>query len=121
MLLTMMKSKIHRIRVTHTRLTYDGSCAIDVDILEYANIRENEQIHIYNVNTGARFITYAIPDERGSGNVSINGAAARLAQVDDVLIICAYGQYDTGMSGLMTPCIAYMDENNRMLEYVTAA
>ena len=77
---TLLKSKIHRATVTHCELHYEGSCAIDENLLEAANIVENEQIHIWNINNGERFITYAIKGERGSGMISINGSAARRAQ-----------------------------------------
>ena len=85
----LLKSKIHRVRVTHCELHYEGSCAIDEDLLEASDIRENEQVHIWNVNNGERLITYAIRAERGSGIVSLNGSAARRASVGDLIIIAA--------------------------------
>jgi aspartate 1-decarboxylase len=87
---TMLKAKLHRARVTHSELEYEGSCAIDGLLLESTGIREYEQIQIYNVNNGERFTTYAIRAQDGSGIVSVNGAAARLAAPGDILIICAY-------------------------------
>ena len=84
---TMLKAKLHRVTVTHSELGYEGSCAIDEDLLDAADIREYQQIDIYNVNNGDRFTTYAIRGQRGSGMISVNGAAARKAQVGDILII----------------------------------
>jgi aspartate 1-decarboxylase len=110
----MLKAKLHRVRVTHSELEYEGSCAIDGELLDEAGIREYEQIHIYNVNNGGRFTTYAIRAENGSGVISVNGAAARLAAAGDILIICAY----TGLSQheLLNyqPMLVYVDEQNRI-------
>ncbi len=78
---TLLKSKIHRVAVTHCELHYEGSCAIDENLLEAANIAENEQIHIWNINNGERFITYAIKGQRGSGMISVNGSAAHKPQL----------------------------------------
>jgi len=86
----MLKTKLHRARVTHAELEYEGSCAIDGHLLDASGIREYEQIHIYNINNGERFTTYAIRAEEGSGIISINGAAARKASVNDLVIVCAY-------------------------------
>ena len=91
---TMLKSKIHRVTVTHSELNYEGSCAIDENLLEAADILEYQQIDIYNVNNGERFTTYAIRAERGSGIISVNGAAARKAAPGDILIIASYSNYD---------------------------
>lgn len=87
----MLRAKLHRVTVTECVLNYEGSCAIDQDLLDAVDIRVNEKIDIYNVNNGARFSTYAISGVRGSGEISLNGAAARLAQCGDLLIICTYG------------------------------
>ncbi len=87
---TMLKAKLHRATVTHAELDYEGSCAIDSNLLDLAGIREYEQIHIYNINNGERFVTYAIRAEAGSGVISVNGAAAHKANPDDLIIICAY-------------------------------
>lgn len=92
MILTMMKGKIHRVRVTAVEPDYEGSCAIDSQWLSDAGILKGEQIHIYNVNTGERFITYAIPSKPHSGVVSVNGAAARKVLLGVTLIIVAYAQ-----------------------------
>ena len=86
----MLKSKLHRASVTATEIDYEGSIAIDEDLLELVDIRPYEQVHIYNINTGSRFITYVITAERGSGTFSINGAAARLAQINDRIIAVSY-------------------------------
>ncbi len=90
MLIQKLKSKLHRVTVTDTNLEYEGSCAIDSDLLEAAGIEEYEMIHIYNVNTGERFTTYAIRADAGSGIISVRGAAARKACTGDILIICTY-------------------------------
>ncbi|GAB6048929.1 aspartate 1-decarboxylase [Methyloparacoccus murrellii] len=115
MLTTMLKAKLHRARVTHAELEYEGSCAIDAGLLERSGIREYEQIHIYNVNTGARFVTYAIRAQEGSGVISVNGAAARLAAPGDVLIICAYVGLDQAELTNFQPTLIYLDAGNQIL------
>ena len=112
---TLLKAKLHRARVTHSELEYEGSCAIDGDLLDKAGIREYEQIHIYNVNNGARFITYAIRAEEGSGVVSINGAAARHAAVNDIVIICAYVILDESELSGFQPTLIYVDAQNKIV------
>jgi len=112
---TLLKAKLHRARVTHSELEYEGSCAIDGDLLDKAGIREYEQIHIYNVNNGARFITYAIRAEKGSGVVSINGAAARHAAVNDIVIICAYAILDQSELFGYQPNLIYVDAQNKIV------
>ena len=112
---TLLKAKLHRARVTHSELEYEGSCAIDGDLLDKAGIREYEQIHIYNVNNGARFITYAIRAEEGSGIVSINGAAARHAAVNDIVIICAYVILDQSEFLGYQPTLIYVDSQNKIV------
>ncbi|PZN76785.1 MAG: aspartate 1-decarboxylase [Candidatus Methylumidiphilus alinenensis] len=112
---TLLKAKLHRARVTHSELEYEGSCAIDGDLLDKAGIREYEQIHIYNVNNGARFITYAIRAEEGSGIVSINGAAARHAAVNDIVIICAYAILDQSELSGYQPTLIYVDSQNKIV------
>ena len=94
MLLTLMKSKIHRARVTQCDMHYEGSISIDRDWLDEVGILPNEQVDVLNINTGARFTTYAIEAPRGSKTIGINGAAARLAQPDDLVIIISYIQMD---------------------------
>ena len=112
---TLLKAKLHRARVTHSELEYEGSCAIDGDLLDKAGIREYEQIHIYNVNNGARFITYARRAEEGSGIVSINGAAARHAAVNDIVIICAYAILDQSELSGYQPTLIYVDSQNKIV------
>lgn len=108
----MLKAKLHRATVTHSELEYEGSCAIDDDLLIASSIREYEQIHIYNVNTGSRFVTYAIKAEAGSGIISVNGAAARLASPGDILIICAYVQVPEALLSDFKPKLIYLDSKN---------
>ncbi len=110
----MLKAKLHQARVTHSELMYEGSCAIDSDLLDLAGIREYEQIHIYNVNNGERFITYAIRAESGSGVISVNGAAARLASPGDMVIICAYVSLPQEALESFQPNLIYLDDQNRV-------
>ncbi|MEZ5614122.1 MAG: aspartate 1-decarboxylase [Rhodocyclaceae bacterium] len=112
---TMLKSKLHRVTVTHSELHYEGSCAIDQDLLDAADIREYQQIDIYNVNNGERFTTYAISAERGSGIISVNGAAARKAAPGDLLIIATYAAYDEEELAKFEPDLIYVDSRNRMM------
>ena len=114
MLNTMLKAKLHRARVTHSELEYEGSCAIDGQLLDKSGIHEYEQIHIYNVNTGARLVTYAIRAQDESGIVSVNGAAARLAAPGDILIICAYATVDKCEVQGFKPTLIYLDERNQI-------
>ncbi len=114
MQLNMLKAKIHRATVTHSELHYEGSCAIDGDLLEVSGIREYEQIHIYNVNNGERFSTYAIRAEEGSGIISITGAAAHRAQPGDIVIICAYGGYSEAEVAQHKPQLVYVDRQNKL-------
>jgi aspartate 1-decarboxylase len=111
---TMLKSKIHRATVTHAELEYEGSCAIDEDLLDAADIREYQQIDIYNVTNGERFSTYAIRAERASGVISVNGAAARRAQVGDTLIIAPYAVYNELEVQRHQPDLVYVDGRNRI-------
>ena len=114
MLTTMLKCKIHRARVTHSELEYEGSCAIDGHLLETAGIREYEQIEIYNVTNGERFTTYAIRAEDHSGIISVNGAAAHKANPDDVVIICAYVGLNAQELATFKPKLVYVDQDNRI-------
>ena len=111
----MLKSKLHRVTVTHSELHYEGSCALDQDLLDVADIREYQQIDIYNVNNGERFTTYAISAERGSGIISVNGAAARKASPGDLLIIATYAMYDEAELAKFEPDLVYVDSRNRMM------
>jgi aspartate 1-decarboxylase len=110
----MLKSKIHRATVTHAELNYEGSCAIDEDLLDAADIREYQQIDIYNIHNGERFSTYAIRAERGSGVISLNGAAARKAQIGDLLIIASYAMLNVLELMKFEPDLVYVDERNRI-------
>lgn len=109
----MLRGKIHRATVTQCDLHYEGSCGIDEDLLELADICEFERIDIYNVNNGERFSTYAIKGRRGSGEISLNGAAARRAQLGDLLIICAFGAMDAALAASHQPRIVLVDSGNR--------
>jgi aspartate 1-decarboxylase len=111
---TMLKSKLHRVHVTHSELHYEGSCAIDENLLEAANISEYEQIHLYNVTNGERFSTYAILAERGSGIISVNGAAAHKAAPGDIMIIASYANYNELELQKFSPQLVYVDNNNRI-------
>lgn len=113
---TMLKAKLHRVHVTHSELHYEGSCAIDDDLLDAADIREYQQIEIYNVNNGERFTTYAIRAQRGSGIISVNGAAARKASPGDVLIIATYALYHEAELQDFHPQLVYVDEGNRIVD-----
>ena len=110
---TLLKSKIHRVKVTQCELHYEGSCAIDQDLLDAANIAENEQIHIWNIDNGERFVTYAIKGERGSGMISINGSAARRANVGDLVIIASFAQVHEDQVTGHNPLLVFVDEHNR--------
>lgn len=110
----MLKSKLHRVHVTHSELHYEGSCAIDEILLAAANICEYEQIHIYNVTNGERFSTYAIQGERNSGIISVNGAAAHKAVPGDILIIASYANYHEIELEKFSPQLVYVDEKNRI-------
>ncbi len=110
----MLKSKLHRVHVTHSELHYEGSCAIDEELLEAANIREYEQISIYNVTNGQRFTTYAIRAERHSGIISVNGAAAHKAHPQDIIIIASFANYDEAELATYSPQLVYVDSHNRI-------
>jgi len=112
----MLKSKLHRVRVTHSELDYEGSCAIDEALLEAADIREYQQIDIYNINNGERFSTYAIRAERHSGMISVNGAAARKASPGDLLIIASYAAYNEIELEKLKPQLVYVDSKNTILD-----
>jgi aspartate 1-decarboxylase len=110
----MLKSKLHRVTATHADLQYEGSCAIDEDLLEAANIKEYEQIDIWNVNNGERFTTYAIRAERGSGVISVNGSAARRAAPGDIMIIATFAIYNEIELAKHEPSLIYVDSQNRI-------
>ncbi|MEQ1674297.1 MAG: aspartate 1-decarboxylase [Candidatus Nitrotoga sp.] len=112
----MLKSKLHRVHVTHSELHYEGSCAIDENLLDAADIREYQQIDIYNVTNGERFTTYAIRAQRDSGIISVNGAAAHKANPSDILIIASYAMYSELELQIFHPQLVYVDEHNCILE-----
>ena len=111
---TMLKGKLHMACVTQAELWYDGSCAIDNDLVELAGLREFEKIEIYNVTNGERFATYVILAEAGSGTISMNGAAARKVQMGDRVIIAAYGEFDESELADFKPKLVYLTEENRV-------
>jgi len=111
----MLKAKLHRVHATHSELHYEGSCAIDDDLLDAADIKEYQQIDIYNVTNGERFTTYAIRAQRGSGVISVNGAAAHKANPGDILIIATYAMYSELELQKFQPKLVYVDEHNRII------
>ncbi len=111
----MLKAKLHKACVTHAELDYEGSCAIDGNLLDTACIREFEQIQIYDITNGERFTTYAIRAQPGSGIISVNGAAAHKATVGDRVIICAYGSYTEAELLNHKPRLVYLDKTNMVL------
>jgi len=112
MLRTMLQAKLHRVKVTQADLDYEGSCGIDEALLDAAGLREFQHIDLYNVNNGERFSTYIIKAPRGSGAISLNGAAARKAMVGDLLIICAYTGYTDAELERYEPIVVLVDEHN---------
>jgi aspartate 1-decarboxylase len=114
----MLQAKLHRARVTQACLDYEGSCGIDEDLLDASGILPNQYIEIYNVSNGERFCTYAIKGRRGSGEISLNGAAARKAAIGDVMIICAYSTYSEAELATYEPVVVLIDEQNRAREVI---
>jgi len=112
--LTAFKSKLHRVRVTEADLNYEGSVTIDSDLMDAAQILPWEQVNVLNVNNGERFDTYAIRGPRGSGVICLNGPAARLAHVGDLVIILTYAQMEREELLRHTPIVVHVDENNRI-------
>ena len=112
MQITLLKGKLHMARVTQAELWYDGSCAIDANLVKLAGLREFEQIEIYNVDNGERFSTYVILAEAGSGVISMNGAAARRVQVGDRVIIAAYGHFTEVEADKFKPRLVYLNQDN---------
>ncbi|SDI64514.1 L-aspartate 1-decarboxylase [Ferrimonas sediminum] len=108
----MLKGKLHQARVTHAELEYEGSCAIDQDLLDAAGILEYEKIEIYNIDNGERFSTYAISGERGSKIISVNGAAAHKAKPQDRVIICAYVVMEDEEAKAHKPQLVYLNQDN---------
>ena len=115
MLRTMLKSKIHRATVTASDLHYVGSITVDPELLEAADILEHEQVAVVDVDNGARFETYTIAGERGSGEIKVNGAAARLVHHGDTIIVISYAQYDTVDLERYEPTVVHVDRDNRIV------
>lgn len=113
MLVTMMKGKIHRACVTGADLHYDGSISIDRALIAAAGLLVHERVDVYNINTGARFSTYVIEAPEGSGEIGLNGAAARLAMPGDRIIIVAYAQMEEARARAFTPRVVVVDESNQ--------
>jgi aspartate 1-decarboxylase len=117
----MMKSKIHRATVTAADLDYEGSIALDPVLLEGADILPGEQVHVYDVDNGARLVTYAIEGRPGSGDVMINGAAARLVHAGDTVLIVSYAEYEEAEARTHSPIVVHVDGRNRLRPVVREA
>lgn len=115
MFVNVLKSKLHRVKVTQAELNYVGSITIDEDLMDAAGLLENEQVHIVNNNNGERLITYVIRGERGSGIICLNGAAARRAQVGDIVIIISYAMMTPDEARAHQPTVVFPDDNNRLV------
>lgn len=116
MMIEVMKSKIHRARVTQAELNYVGSITIDEDLMDEADIIANEKVQIVNNNNGARLETYVIPGARGTGTICLNGAAARLVQVGDIVIIISYAHMTREEAKANQPKLVFPDDNNRLIK-----
>ena len=112
----MLKSKIHRATITGSDLNYVGSITIDPDLLEAADILEHEQVHVLDVDNGARFETYTIAGERGSGVIQVNGAAARLVHAGDTIIVVSYAEYDEKDLETYEPVVVHVDRGNGIIQ-----
>ncbi|MBN1108936.1 MAG: aspartate 1-decarboxylase [Bacteroidales bacterium] len=115
MLVEVLKSKIHRVTVTEANLNYIGSITIDEDLMDASNIIENEKVLVVNINNGERFETYVIKGERGSGTIGLNGAAARLVQIGDILLIMAYALLEIEEAKKFKPSIIFPDTRTNKL------
>ncbi len=115
MLIEVMKSKIHRVKITQAELHYVGSITVDEDLMDAADIVENEKVQVVNVNNGERLETYVITGERGTGEVCLNGPAARLAQVGDVVILVSYGLIKKEEGRMHQPIVIFPDDNNKLV------
>ncbi len=111
---SMLKSKVHRLTVTGAELHYEGSLSLDEELMSLANLLPFERIEVYNINNGARFSTYVIPAPAGSGEVRLNGAAARLGEKGDLIIIASYAEYSEEELESYQPVLVYVDESNRV-------
>lgn len=116
MIIEILKSKIHRAKVTQAELNYVGSITIDEDLMDAANMIANEKVLVVNNNNGARFETYVIKGERGTGTICLNGATARLAQVGDIIIIMSFAHLDFEEAKKYNPVLVFPDENNGLLK-----
>ncbi|HOV10752.1 MAG TPA: aspartate 1-decarboxylase [Bacteroidales bacterium] len=116
MFIEVLKSKIHRVKVTHSELNYIGSITIDENLMEAANIIENERVYIFDINNGERFDTYVIKGKRGSGTIGINGAAARKVMVGDLIIIVSYASMDSEEAKTFSPVIIFPDSATNQLK-----
>lgn len=116
MIIEVLKSKIHRAKVTQSELNYVGSITIDEDLIEAANMIPNEKVQVVNNNNGARFETYIIKGERGSGTICLNGSCARLAQIGDIIIIVSYAHLEMEEARKYEPILVFPDENNRLIK-----
>lgn len=114
MQIEVLKSKIHRVAVTQADLNYIGSITIDEDLMDAAGLIENERVYIYNINNGERFDTYAIKGRRGSGVIGLNGAAARMAQIGDMVIIVSFAQMDFEQAKKFHPTVIF-PKNNKLV------
>jgi aspartate 1-decarboxylase len=112
---TMLKSKIHRCRITDSDLHYVGSITVDEDLLDAADMREFEQVHVVDVDNGARFETYTIAGRRGSGEIKVNGAAARLVHTGDTVIVISYASYDEAELASYEPRVVHVDADNSIV------
>ncbi|MDH5656410.1 MAG: aspartate 1-decarboxylase [Spirochaetia bacterium] len=122
MFISMCKSKIHRVTVTQAELHYEGSLTVDADLLDAAGMRPYEKVAVVNINNGSRLETYLIKGDRGSGVICLNGAAARMGQVGDKIIIISYGYYQPGeISEDFEPAVVHVDEKNRIDSLTRAA
>jgi aspartate 1-decarboxylase len=115
-IITMLKSKIHRATVTGADVDYEGSITIDKKLMDAAKLVEYEQVDIYNINNGQRFTTYVIKGKRGKGDICLNGAAARLVSIGDLIIICSYSYHAEKEIAKHKPVIVHVDAKNRILE-----
>lgn len=113
---TMLRSKIHRARVTQCNVDYEGSITIDKRLMEAADLLQYERVDVLNINNSARFSTYVIEGNRDSGEICLNGAAARLVGKDDIIIILSYHEVPDEEAAMISPMLVYVDENNRIIE-----
>ncbi len=118
MRINLLKSKLHRARVTNVELNYEGSCAIDEHLMQSATINEFEMLHIYNLANGERFTTYAIKAEKNSGIISFNGAAAFKGKVGDLIIICTYAELESSKAKIHKPKLVYFKKNTNVIDTI---